>query len=59
MKIIAFIDDGEAIREILTHLGEPVDPPRVAPARGPPQMEAAGQCGDDFLIQPLPELEFD
>ena len=59
MKIIAFIDDGEAIREILTHLGEPVDPPCVAPARGPPLWEAAGQCGDDLLIQPLPEYEFD
>ena len=59
MKIIAFIDEGEAIREILTHLGEPVDPPCVAPARGPPLWEAAGQCGDDLLIQPLPEYEFD
>ena len=59
MKIIAFIDEGEVIREILTHLGEPVDPPRIAPAHGPPLWEAAGQCGDDLLIQPLPEFEFD
>ena len=59
MKIIAFIDEGEVIREILTHLGKPVDPPRIAPAHGPPLWEAAGQCGDDLLIQPLPEFEFD
>ena len=59
MKIIAFIDEGDAIRKILTHLGEPVDPPRLTPARGPPLWEAAGQCGDDLLIQPLPEYEFD
>jgi hypothetical protein len=59
MKIIAFIDEGEVIREILTHLGEPVDPPRITPARGPPLWEAAGQCGNDLLIQPLPEYEFD
>ena len=59
MKIIAFIDEGEVIREILTHLGEPVDPPRIAPAHGPPLWEAAGQCGDELLIQPLPEFEFD
>ena len=62
MKIIAFIDKGEAFREILTHLGEPVDPPCVAPVRGPPLWEAAGQDGDDLLtqlIQPLPEYEFD
>lgn len=59
MKIIAFIDEGEAIREILTHLGEPVDPPRLTPARGPPLWEAAGQCGDDLLIGPPPEYGFD
>ena len=29
---IAFIDEGEAVREILAHFGEPVDPPRIAPA---------------------------
>ena len=62
MKIIAFIDEGEAVREILAHLGEPLDPPRIAPAHGPPLGEAAGQDGDDLLtqlIQPLPEYEFD
>jgi hypothetical protein len=62
MKIIAFIDEGEAVREILAHLGEPLDPPRIAPAHGPPLGEAAGQDGDDRLtqlIQPLPEYEFD
>jgi len=65
MKIIAFmarghpVDEGEAIREILTHLGEPVDPLCVASARGPPLWESAGQCGDNLLIQLIPEYEFD
>lgn len=67
MKIIAFIDAGDAIREILSHLGEPVDPPLLAPARGPPLWEAAGQGGDssfpsaavDPMAQPIPEIEFD
>ena len=59
MKIIAFIDEGEAVREILAHLGEPVDPPCIAPAHGPPLWEAAGSGGDDLLIQTLPEYEFD
>jgi hypothetical protein len=27
---------GEQIRKILTHLGEPLEPPPVSPARGPP-----------------------
>ena len=39
MKIILFIDAGNAIREILTHLGEPVDPPRITSTRGPPLWE--------------------
>jgi len=64
MKIIAFIafiDEGEAIREILAHVGEPVDPPRIAPARGPPLWESAGRGGDadTLLAQPMPEYEFD
>jgi hypothetical protein len=41
MRIIAFIDEGEAIRKILLHLGEPTAPPPLAPARGPPLWEAA------------------
>ena len=65
MKIIAFmarghpVDEGEVIRGILTHLGEPVDPPRIAPAHDPPLWEAAGQDGDILLIQPLPEFQLD
>jgi len=65
MKIIAFmarghpVDEGEAVREILAHLGEPTDPPLIAPAHSPPLWEAAGQDGDNLLIQPLPEFQFD
>lgn len=59
MKIIAFIDESKAMRDILTHLGEPVDSPCIAPAHGPPLWKAAGSGGDDLLIQPLPEYEFD
>ncbi len=59
MRIIAFIDEGEAIRKILQHLGEPIAPPKLAPARGPPLWEAAGQGDADPLAQPIPEVEFD
>ena len=59
MKIIAFVNEGATAREILSHLGEPVDPPRMAPARAPPLWEAAGQGSEDFLVQPPPEYEFD
>jgi hypothetical protein len=59
MKIFAFIDEGEAIRAILTNRGVPVDPPRIAPA-GPPLWEATARQSDDALLaQPIPEFEFD
>ena len=35
MRIIAFITDGPAVRDILDHLGESTAPPRIAPARLP------------------------
>lgn len=39
MRIIAFILDPPVIERILTHIGEPVMPPAVLPARAPPQAE--------------------
>ena len=36
IRLIAFITEPGPIRKILTHLGEPLEPPRVSPARGPP-----------------------
>jgi len=41
MRIIAFITDTGTVRKILDHLGESAQPPRIAPARGPPLWEAA------------------
>ena len=36
IRLIAFITDPEPIRKILLHLGEPLEPPPLTPARGPP-----------------------
>jgi hypothetical protein len=36
IRLIAFITDPGPIRKILTHLGEPLEPPPASPARGPP-----------------------
>jgi hypothetical protein len=36
IRLIAFITDPEPIRMILLHLGEPLEPPPLTPARGPP-----------------------
>ena len=37
MRIIAFITESVVVRAILEHIGEPATPPRIAPARGPPE----------------------
>ena len=39
MRIISFIEDRPTIQKILACLNEPVDPPPIASARGPPEME--------------------
>ena len=36
IRLIAFITEPGPIRKILTNLGEPLEPPPVSPARGPP-----------------------
>ena len=36
IRLIAFITEPGPIRKILTHLGEPLEPPLVSTARGPP-----------------------
>jgi hypothetical protein len=37
--LTAFIVDLAPIRKIVAHVGEPVEPPPVSPARGPPTNE--------------------
>ncbi|MBF8262671.1 MAG: family transposase [Parachlamydiales bacterium] len=39
MRIISFIQDEHSIRKILTHVNEPIQPPPIIPARGPPESE--------------------
>jgi hypothetical protein len=36
MRIIAFVTETAPVQRILLALGEPVEPPRISPARGPP-----------------------
>jgi len=36
IRLIAFITEPEPVRKILTHVGEPLAPPPISPARGPP-----------------------
>ncbi len=36
IQLISFIAEPGPIRRILTHLGQPLEPPPLTPARGPP-----------------------
>ncbi len=66
MRIIAFIDEADTVKKILEHIGESTQPPRIAPARGPPLWEVAAGAEPvgnepqwDVSAQPGPEIEFD
>ena len=39
MRLIAFIMEPPVVEKILSHIGEPTEPPLVLPARAPPQGE--------------------
>ena len=63
MRIIAFLIDGGAIRDILTHLGDPTSPLRLMPARGPLLGESRKKDDEPVdqeepQVEPVPEYEF-
>ena len=39
MRLLAFVTDSQAIRRILTRIGEPTEAPVPKPARGPPDWD--------------------
>jgi hypothetical protein len=62
MRIISFIALPSTIERILRHLDLPHRPPRVSPARGPPQAELHLDQTPAFDLaapEALPEFEFD
>jgi len=59
MRIVAFITEPTTVRAILAHLGEPIHPPIIALARGPPLWDVPDAAGDGFHSQPAPAYEFD
>jgi hypothetical protein len=62
MRIISFITLPSTVQDILLHLDLPHRPPRVSPARGPPQAEFDFDQSPAFdLAAPevIPEYEFD
>ena len=60
-RIIAFLTDACAVREILSHLGKPTSPPPIAPAPGPPLWEITDAEQGEFgpPAQPAPDDPFD
>ena len=51
VRLISFITQPETIRKILTHLREPLEPPHVSPARGPPvDWDGLVQAEDDHSL---------
>jgi hypothetical protein len=64
MRIISFITDPLAVRDILAQRGEPIAPAPIAPARGPPLRETAARVRRQRLAvgpvaSAVPAYEFD
>jgi len=59
VEIIAFITEEPTAWVILTHLGEPGQPPSLSTCRGPPTWEMFDQAVEFDPIHPEPEYEFD
>ncbi len=61
MRIISFVTEPAAVQRILNFIGEPATPPKVAPARAPPEDESVDQTPehDPTRADPIPEYAFD
>ena len=61
MRIIAFATEAAPVQRILAHIGEPTEPPPIAPARGPPRWDDDPEPTPhwDLIAQPDPGFEFD
>ena len=63
IRLISFITDSGPLRNILTHLGEPIQPTPLSPARGPStdsgELAEAHDDGDIFQASPdeLPAID--
>ena len=68
MRLIAYITEGTQTGKILEHIGVDSEPPRIAPARGPPLwQDCDAQMGEgvqieldwDLAAQPAPAFDAD
>jgi len=60
MRIVAFTTEASPVQRILTHIGEPAEPPPIAPARGPPVWDDGPDSLPDWdsMAQQEPEYMF-
>ncbi len=59
VRLIGFITEPAAVRQILAHVCEPTSAPAIAPARSPPVEANAQQLIAPGAVEAIPELEFD
>ena len=62
MVLLTFLTEPASIKPILGHLGLPTEPPRVAPARRPPEQSFdfdQRPRHDLSTPEPMPEYELD
>ena len=60
MRMIAAITDRPTIARILTHIGQPIRPPPITPARGPTQWGwDIDQSPRAEVVEAIPEDQFD
>ena len=59
LRIVAFLTESSPVQRILHHIGEPAEPPRIAPARGPPAWDDELEPQPDWDALAQPELELD
>ena len=63
LKIVAFLTEEEPIQRLLIHIGEPATPPRIAPARAPPDWSETDFdqtiLDESEEVESVPDFEFD
>ena len=62
MKVLSFLTEPATVQAILVHLDLPHRPPRLSPARGPPQADLLLDQTPDFDLtepEPVPDYDFD
>jgi hypothetical protein len=55
MRTLAFITAAEPVDAVLIHLGLPITPPPLSPARGPPQHDLAFDADPGFDLDQTPD----